>query len=68
MNTVSRQARPVITLNIVRTTKAVEAVRKTKEKRYMRGMMAQPYNISNMNRSPKRGPKIKEKTLIQITN
>ena len=50
MNTVSRQARPVITLNIVRTTKAVEAVRKTKEKRYMRGMMAQPYNISNMNR------------------
>ena len=49
MNTVSRQARPVITLNIVRTTKAVEAVRKTKEKRYMRGMMAQPYNISNMN-------------------
>ena len=50
MNTVSRQARPVITLNIVRTTKAMEAVRKTKEKRYMRGMMAQPYNISNMNK------------------
>ena len=49
-NTVSRQARPVITLNFVRTTLAVEALRKTKEKRYMRGMMAQPYNISNMNK------------------
>ena len=49
-NTVSRQAWPVITLNIVRTTMAVEALRKTKEKRYMRGMMAQPYNISNMNK------------------
>ena len=49
-NTVSRQARPVISLNVVRTMKAVEAVRKTKEKRYMRGMMAQPYNISNMNK------------------
>ena len=48
LNTVSRQARPVISLNVVRTTKAVEALRKTKEKRYMRGMMAQPYNISNM--------------------
>ena len=50
LNTVSRQARPVMSLNVVRTTKAVEAVRKTKEKRYMRGMMAQPYNISNMNK------------------
>ena len=50
MNTVSRQAGPVITLKIVRTTKAVEAVRKTKEKRYIRGMMAQPYNIGNMNK------------------
>ena len=49
-NTVSRQASPVITLNVVRTTLAVEALRKTKEKRYMRGMMAQPYNISNMNK------------------
>ena len=42
MKTVRSVASPVIMLKIVSTTKAVEAVRKTKEKRYMRGIMAQP--------------------------
>ena len=49
INTVSSVANPVIMLKVVRITKAVDAVRNMKEKRYMRGMMAQPYNISNRN-------------------
>ena len=48
--TVIRVRSPVMMLNIVRVTNAVDAVRKTKEKRYMRGMMAQPYNINNRNK------------------
>ena len=50
MKTLSNVANPVIMLNIVKTTNAVEAVRKTKEKRYIRGMMAQPYNINSRNK------------------
>ena len=42
MKTVRSVASPVIMLKIVSTTKAVEAVRNTNEKRYMRGIMAQP--------------------------
>lgn len=50
IKTVNSVASPVIMLKIVSTTKAVEAVRNMKEKRYIRGMTAQPYNISKMNR------------------
>ena len=50
IKTASSVASPVRTLKIVKTTKAVEAVRKTKEKRYMRGIMAQPYNMSKRNK------------------
>lgn len=50
IKTVSSVASPVRMLKIVKTTKAVEAVRKTNEKRYMRGIMAQPYNMSNRNK------------------
>lgn len=50
IKTVSSVASPVRMLKIVKTTNAVEAVRKTKEKRYMRGIMAQPYNMSNRNK------------------
>ena len=42
IKTVRSVASPVIMLKIVSTTKAVEAVRNTKEKRYIRGIMAQP--------------------------
>jgi len=42
IKTVRSVASPVIILKIVSTTKAVEAVRNTNEKRYMRGIMAQP--------------------------
>ena len=37
-------------VEIVRITKAVDALRKTNENKYMRGIMAQPYNVSNRNR------------------
>lgn len=50
MKTVNSAASPVRMLKTVRTTKAVDAVRNTNEKRYMRGIIAQPYNISKMNR------------------
>ena len=63
MKTVSNVASPDKMLKIVNTTKAVEAMRNTKEKRYIRGMTAQPYNISNKNKSPIRGPARKEKSL-----
>lgn len=50
MKTVNSAASPVRMLKTVRTTKAVDAVRNANEKRYMRGIIAQPYNISKMNR------------------
>lgn len=42
IKTVRSVASPVMMLKIVSTTKAVEAVRNTNEKRYMRGIVAQP--------------------------
>lgn len=42
MKTVRSVTNPVIMLKIVSTTKALEALRNTNEKRYIRGIMAQP--------------------------
>ena len=50
MKTISNVTNPVIMLKIVKTMNAIDAVRKTKEKRYIRGMMAQPYNINSRNK------------------
>mgnify|MGYP007094279446 CR=1 FL=1 len=50
MKTISNVVHPVTTLNDVKTPNAVDAERKTKEKRYIRGMMAQPYNINSRNK------------------
>lgn len=42
MKTVRSVTSPVTMLKIVSTTKALEALRNTNEKRYIRGIMAQP--------------------------